>query len=199
MAHKKALLDKFYLSTGSSDSSDCRSPVFDGRNWLIPETSSSQAANTSEEDPDVQGNNHPGMISSNNQRNPPPSTSGTQIQPANFQEVEGSDSNWKNFQTDTSPPSTTKTSGSSGVTVPFLGTSAHPITPSSSSDAINTNEVVPQEEMAQHEESSDETIIVTSTPVRGDPLLPEKRRHGDRIWELNAFCNIGRRIKSRDK
>ena len=60
MAHKKALLGKFYLassSTTSSDSSsDCRSPIHDGSRWFIPETSMSDEGkkNTQkEEDPDT--------------------------------------------------------------------------------------------------------------------------------------------------
>ena len=36
MAHKKILLTK-YLS--GNESSDCRSPRHDGKNWFIPETS----------------------------------------------------------------------------------------------------------------------------------------------------------------
>ena len=38
MAHKKAILEKFQED---SESSECRSPRHDGRNWYIPATSSS--------------------------------------------------------------------------------------------------------------------------------------------------------------
>ena len=36
MAHKKNLLTKYLSGT---ESSDCRSPTHDGKNWFIPETS----------------------------------------------------------------------------------------------------------------------------------------------------------------
>ena len=36
MAHKKNLLTKYLSGT---ESSDCRSPRHDGKNWFIPETS----------------------------------------------------------------------------------------------------------------------------------------------------------------
>ena len=36
MAHKKSLLTKYLSGT---ESSDCRSPRHDGKNWFIPETS----------------------------------------------------------------------------------------------------------------------------------------------------------------
>ena len=38
MAHKKSLLTKYLSGT---ESSDCRSPRHDGKNWFIPETSQS--------------------------------------------------------------------------------------------------------------------------------------------------------------
>ena len=152
MAHKKTILDKFYLSSGSSESSDCRSPRFDGRNWLIPETSSSHPEKSSEEDQEGQANPPPGINSSINQQNPQQSTSGVNVNIPNktqWKEDDGNDSSskWKNFPTDTSPGSgveSKKNSGSSGMTVPFLGTSVHPITASSSSEYNNLNPDTPQ-------------------------------------------------------
>ena len=41
MAHKKSLLTKYLSGT---ESSDCRSPRHDGKNWFIPETSPSCAS-----------------------------------------------------------------------------------------------------------------------------------------------------------
>ena len=48
MAHKKSLLTK-YLS--GNESSDCRSPRHDGKNWFIPETSLSGPSEAENRDP----------------------------------------------------------------------------------------------------------------------------------------------------
>ena len=202
IAHKKAILDKFILasSSASSDSSgDCRSPIHNGSRWLIPETSLSDEGNKKkekEEDPDKKN------------AQDKPSTSSAGIQPqlvlaqnqdeeekvhqekkqqstVEFTEDTNSSENCKLFPTDTSPVSTSqskKDSSSSGVTVPFLGTEAHPITASSSSSSekegttgFNTPPSTKATQVISTKiEHSDETIIITSTPIRSHP--PKFRR-----------------------
>ena len=42
MAHKKSLLNKFFTDhEDTNDSASSRSPVHDGRTWIIPETTHS--------------------------------------------------------------------------------------------------------------------------------------------------------------
>ena len=141
MAHKKALLGKFYLassSTTSSDSSsDCRLPIHDGSRWLIPETSMSDEGkkNTQkEEDPDIdKRENHPSTSTAgiqhqfNLQQNQHQETS--KVKERKNERVLGSNkdtnssSNWKFFPTDNSLVSTSlsnKHTTSSRVTVPFF-------------------------------------------------------------------------------
>ena len=168
MAHKKALLDKF-KSEVSSDTSDCRSPRFDGTNWFIPETSFSENSQSkSGEDPD----NRP--TTSNYQKpsqvNRQKSEIGVDdISPTSPRKNTTEDtSEWKNFYTGNSK----LTSSGSVSTVPFLGTSAHPITASSSQSPqfIQTPLGSNEAEVGQNEyEDPDDTIIVTSTPVKNNP------------------------------
>ena len=128
MAHKKTLLDKFKAEV-SSDTSDCRSPRYDGTSWFIPETSLSENSQSkSWEDPE----NRP--TTSNVQKplevNSRKSTSGIDDISPNVPTDNATEntSKWKNFYTDNS----NLTSSGSVSTVPFFGTFAHPITVSSS-------------------------------------------------------------------
>ena len=161
MAHKKSLLTK-YLS-GNESNSDCRSPRHDGRAWFIPETSLSAPS-------DPESRNaipvNPGTWS-NGQQNldqvdtnlPKPSDNkeeSTTSDGPNFPEdkefsskeenhsVErnlSTPSSGENFPEDNSI-STQKKSTSDG-TIPYLGTQAHPIEPSSSpSDGKISTEVI---------------------------------------------------------
>ena len=192
MAHKKALLGKFYLassSTTSSDSSsDCRSPIHDGSRWFIPETSMSDEGkkNTQkEEDPDTYNRENQPSTSAAGiqphfdlQQNQHQQTSEvkerkTEIVLGSNQETNSS-SNWKVFPTDNSLVSTSlsnKDTTSSGLTVPFLGTEAHPITASSTSSEgkETTGFNTPPITIPMNTEDSEETIIVTSTPIRSNP------------------------------
>ena len=211
MAHKKTILNKFELE---SDSSDCSSPRHDGQNWYIPETSLSEdikKTNTSEEDPDVfvnpstssQGNSNQITIQKQSKTSPT-----IPIQPPKKRDVQpetNSSGSWKYFNTDDFPISgleeSKKNSSSSCATVPFLGTTIHPITATSSSQssentrAFNTGNSGKSTEAffpkETNEESDDTIIIVTSTPVKSDPPS-QKIRYGNRFRGLSPtpFTNI---------
>ena len=202
MAHKKAILDKFILassSTSSDSSGDCRSPIHNGSRWLIPETSLSDEGNKKkqqEEDPDNKNTQHKASTSSagiqpqllfpqNQDEEKKLPQEKQQQRTVEFTEDTNSSEKWKLFHTDTSPVSTSqskKNSSSSSVTVPFLGTEAHPITASSSSfsekewtTGFNTPpSTKPTQVISTEIEDSDEIIIVTSTPIRSNP--PKLRR-----------------------
>ena len=215
MAHKKAILDKFILAssaTSSGSSSDCRSPVHDGSRWLIQETSTSDEGNhkkQEEEDPDQTIPQHPPSTFSRNSQ----ASSSTGIPPqdsltANQNEEEevvyekkskptsqlnqetNSSSDWRNFKTDNSPISTDlskKNTSSSGLTVPFLGTQAHPITADSSSVSEQegtTGFKTPPFTRGPEIEDSDQTIIVTSTPIRGSQAKLRKSEVEKKGWDL---------------
>ena len=116
MAHKKTLLDKF-KSEVSSDTSDCRSPRYDGTRWFIPETSLSEnSQSTSGEDPE----NTP--TTSNVQKplevNSRKSTSGIDDISPNIptDNARENTSKWNNFHTDNSK----LTSSGSVQLFPFL-------------------------------------------------------------------------------
>ncbi|MCG8622005.1 MAG: hypothetical protein MJE68_08435 [Proteobacteria bacterium] len=168
MAHKKLFLGKFLgESSSSSDSRSSRSLIHDGTNWYIPETTTTTSENEMVEDP---GNR--------------PIQSGAGNRPIQSGAEEESKGSGKNFYTDNSsisPP--TSKSEASDKTVPFLGTSAHPITATGSSSlstedldnipirtppSSKTTEVLSAQGF--EDDQSDETIIiVTSTPVKSDP------------------------------
>lgn len=187
MAHKKSILEKFI---NESDSSDCRSPVHNGRTWLIPETSASEVENnTQEEDPQQISNITPSQdmstkhnIMSNSPIGDIPSANQPGEDPGNT--GNSSTSTRGNFPTDNSPLTSNQSENqeirnSSGSTVPFLGTSAHPITASSEDGTSGEKESVPVNtppssrptEVGNTSEIEDleETIIITSTPVHSDP------------------------------
>ena len=166
MAHKKTLLDKF-KSEVSSDTSDCRSPRYDGTSWFIPDTSLSENSQSkSGEDPE----NRP--TTSNVQKplevNSRKSTSGIDDISSNIPTDNATEntSKWNNFYTDNSK----LTSSGLVSTVPFFGTFAHPITSSQSSQFIPTPSGSNETEADKNEEEDPHgTIIVTSTPVKDNP------------------------------
>ena len=195
MAYKKSILEKFQ---DDSESSDCRSPRHDWRNWYIPATSSSDENpknQTSEEDPGVEVT-HSTSRQGGQGISPSSNIQSTTLRIAhlappkkrfwgNFPSTDSS-SSWRNFKTDDSPVSTsnsTNNSKSSTATVPFLGTAAHPITASStsSSDGGGGFETGPSgkstEVFSNNQDTStdsEKTVIVTSTPLKSDPPPPEK-------------------------
>ena len=127
MAHKKLFLGKFLgESSSSSDSRSSRSLIHDGTNWYIPETTTTTSENEMVEDP----GDKPNQSGSGNR----PIQSGACNIPIESGAEEESKGSGKNFYTDNSsisPP--TSKSEASDKTVPFLGTSAHPITATGSS------------------------------------------------------------------
>ena len=168
MAHKKALLDKF-KSEVSSDTSDYRSPRFDGTNWFIPETSLSENSQSKygedpENRPTTLNFQKPSEVNSQESEIGVDDISPTSPREDTTEHI----SEWKNVHTDNSK----LTSSGSVSTVPFLGTSAHPITASSSQSAqfIPTASGSNEAEVGKNEdEDPDDTIIVTSTPVKNNP------------------------------
>ena len=194
MAHKKSLLTK-YLS-GNESNSDCRSPRHDGRAWFIPGTSLSgpsepENRNAIPVNPGTCSNAHE-TINQVDTNVPKPSgkkEENTTSQSDNFQEdnqvslnqenqsVEknkSTPSSRENFPEDNSI-STQKKSTSDG-TIPYLGTQAHPIEPSSSaSDGKRSTEVITggTTDIINVTDSSSTTtdeeftlVQVTSTPLK---------------------------------
>ena len=215
MAHKKAILDKFILassSTSSDSSSDCRSPVHNGSRWLIPEISLSDEGNKKkEQDEDPDQNIPQDKPSTSSTGIQAPSSTGIQPQLSlarnrneeeqvvqekkskgsiEFNQETNSSSEWKNFPTDTSPVSTSqskKDTNSSGLTVPFLGTEAHPITADSSSLSEKegtTGFNTPASTRGTECEDSDQTIIVTSTPIKGNQPKLRRSEVETKAWDL---------------
>ena len=179
MAHKKAILNKFISDPEPSEDSDNRSANFDGRGWTIPETSISDIQSH------LQTEIQPGPSTGNQdqQLNPSSSSSKSAI-----------------FKTDNSPISTDETpqplvrprtifietssnnniqsTSSNEGTIPILGTSLHPIQPTSDSSIAlgttasdKTTEIVitSGSEPGPNPQQLEDTIVVTSTPVKSDP------------------------------
>ena len=179
MAHKKAILNKFISDPEPSEDSDNRSAIFDGRGWTIPETSISDIQSH------LQTEIQPGPSTGNQdeQLNPSSSSSKSAI-----------------FKTDNSPISTDETpqplvrprtifietssnndiqlTSSNEGTIPILGTSLHPIQPTSDSSIAlgttasdKTTEIVitSGSEPGPNPQQLEDTIVVTSIPVKSDP------------------------------
>ena len=165
---QKSLLDKF-KSEVSSDTSDCRSPRYDGTSWFIPDTSLSENSQSkSGEDPEKTPTTS--KVQKPLEVNSRKSTSGIDDMSPNIPTDNATESTrkWKNFYTDNSK----LTSSGSVSTVPFFGTFAHPITASSSqsSQFIPTPSGSNEAEAGKNEEQDPHgTIIVTSTPVKDNP------------------------------
>ena len=192
MVHKKAILAKFI---NDSSSSDCRSPIHNGMTWLIPETSpSSENENNSQEEDPGQMSNYPApptrSRNDNITSNPPAGDSRNTEQPVNKSAEDpgnpknSSSSSRGNFLTDNSPLTSHQSPNqgiinSSGSTLAFLGTSAHPITVSSETGTPGSDKSIPlitppssrptEIGNSSEVEDLDETIIITSTPVHSDP------------------------------
>ena len=194
MAHKKSLLTK-YLS-GNESNSNCRSPRHDGRAWFIPETSLSAPS-------DPESRNAIPVNSgtcSNGQQNlnqvdtnvPKPSDKKEETTTSdcqNFSEDkefsskeenhsvernQSTPSSGENFPEDNSI-STQKKSTSDG-TIPYLGTQAHPIEPSSSpshgkisTEVITggTTDIINVTDSSSTATEEEFTLVqVTSTPLK---------------------------------
>ena len=156
MAHKKAILEKFI---NDSSPSDWRSPIHNRMTWLIPETSaSSENENNSQEEDPGQMSNYPApptrSTNDNITSNPPAGDSRNAEQPVNKPGEDpenprnSSSSSRGNFPTDISPLTSHQSPNqgiinSSGSTLAFLGTSAHPITASSETGTPGSDKNIP--------------------------------------------------------
>ena len=122
MAHKKSLLTKYLSGT---ESSDCRSPRHDGKNWFIPETSLS---GPSEPENRNTLNVNPVNPGTSNQQQEEKSTSGGEKFPEDNQDdssggiPDATPSPGEKFPEDNSG-----TQSTSEGTIPYLGTEVHPI------------------------------------------------------------------------
>ena len=169
MAHKKNLLSKYLSGT---ESSDCRSPRHDGKNWFIPETSLS---GPSEPENRNTLNVNPGT---SNQEQEEKSTSGGEKFPEDNQDdssggiPDATPSSGEKFPEDNSG-----TESTSEGTIPYLGTEVHPIEALSSGSPpsdVPTTEVLSggTTEVISVTDSSTTTdeeytfVPVTSTPVK---------------------------------
>ena len=183
ITHKKSLLTKYLSST---ESSDCRSPRHDGKNWFIPETSLSG----------------PSEPENRNTLNVNPGTS-------NQQEEEKSRSRGEKFLEDNlddisvTVPDTTPSSGekfpedksgtksTSEGTIPYLGTEVDPIqsfssgSPSSDGHTTQvisggTTEVISVTDSSTTTDEEYTYVPVTSTPVKKNaPAFLDKNGTGD--------------------
>ena len=161
MAHKKSLLTK-YLS-GNESNSDCRSPRHDGRAWFIPETSLSapsdpESRNAIPVNPGTCSNGHQNLnqvdtnvpkpshrkeetTTSDGDNFPEDKKFSSKEENHSVERNQSTPSSGENFPEDNSI-STQKKLTSDG-TIPYLGTQAHPIEPSSSpSDRKISTEVI---------------------------------------------------------
>ena len=194
MAHKKSLLTK-YLS-GNESNSDYRSPRHDGRAWLIPETSLSGPSEPENRNaiPVNQGTSSNGhqtfnQLDTNLQKGSGKKQETTTSEGDNLPEDKQVSSSEENqfVEMNKSTPSsgekfpednsisTHKKSTSDG-TIPYLGTEAHPIKPSSSpSDGKSSTEVITggTTDIINVTDSSSTTteeeftlVQVTSTPLK---------------------------------
>ena len=198
MAHKKSLLTKF-LSDNESNS-DCRSPRHDGRAWFIPETSLSapsdpESRNAIPVNPGTCSNVHQ-TINQVDTNVPKPSDKKEETTTSdgdNFPEDkkisskeenhsvernQSTPSSGENFPEDNSI-STQKKSTSDG-TIPYLGTQAHPIEPSSSpsdwkisTEVITggTTDIINVTDSSSTATEEEFTLVqVTSTPLKKKAL-----------------------------
>ena len=170
MSFKKGLLTKFLSEPeDTEDSERDRSPVHNGRTWIIPETSSS------EQEKEIGKKNEKAK---NEEEEVRPSTSGFQTKGKDT-----SSSKSAIFKTDNSsvsPPTPprpiprryiletsskivneTTTTTSNERTIPIMGTSLNPIEPPTSGSAIEISTTTDKSE------ESDINRVLTSTPVKG--------------------------------
>ena len=194
MAHKKSLLTK-YLS-GNESNSDCRSPRHDGRAWFIPETSLSapsdpESRNAIPVNPGTCSNGHQNLnqVDTNVPKPSHRKEETTTSDGGNFPEDkefsskeenhsvernQSTPSSGENFPEDNSI-STQKKSTSDG-TIPYLGTQAHPIEPSSSpshgkisAEVITggTTDIINVTDSSSTATEEEFTLVqVTSTPLK---------------------------------
>ena len=119
MAHKKSLLTKYLSGT---ESSDCRSPRHDGKNWFIPETSLS---GPSEPENRNTLNVNPGT---SNQQEEEKSTSGGEKFPEdNLDDISVTVPDTTPSSGEKFPEDKSGTKSTSEGTIPYLGTEVHPI------------------------------------------------------------------------
>ena len=183
MAHKKSLLTKYLSGT---ESSDCRSPRHDGKNWFIPETSLS---GPSEPENRNTLNVNPGT---SNQQEEEKSTSGGEKFPEdNLDHISVKVPDTTPSSGEKFPEDKSGTKSTSEGTIPYLGTEVHPIEPFSSGSPPSdghTTQVISggTTELISVTYSSTTTdeeytyVPVTSTPVKENaPAFLHKNGTGD--------------------
>ena len=160
MAHKKSFLTKYLSGT---ESSDCRSPRHDGKNWFIPETSLS---GPSEPENRNTLNVNPGT---SNQQEEEKSTSGGEKFPEdNLDDISVRGPDTTPFSGEKFPEDKSGTKSISEGTIPYLGTEVHPIEAFSSGSPPSSTD----EEYTY--------VPVTSTPVKKNaPAFLDKNGTGD--------------------
>ena len=185
MAHKKSLLTK-YLS--GNESSDCRSPRHDGKNWFIPETSLS---GPSEPENTNTLNVNPVNPGTSNQQQEEKSTSGGEKFPEDNQDhSSGGIPHTTPSSGEKFPEDNSGTESTSKGTIPYLGTDVHPIEAFSSGSPpsdVHTTQVISggTTEVISVTDSSTTTdeeytfVPVTSTPVKKNaPAFVDKNGSG---------------------
>ena len=183
MAHKKSLLTKYLSGT---ESSDCRSPRHDGKNWFIPETSLS---GPSEPENRNTLNVNPGT---SNQQEKEKSTSGGEKFPDdNLDDISVTVPDTTPSSGEKFPEDKSGTKSASEGTIPYLGTEVHPIEAfSSGSPPSNghttqvisggTTEVISVIDSSTTTDEEYTYVPVTSTPVKKNaPAFLDKNETGD--------------------
>ena len=169
MVHKKSLLTKYLSGT---ESSDCRSPRHDGKNWFIPETSLS---GPSEPENRNTLNVNPGT---SNQKEEEKSTSGDEKFPEdNLDDISVTVPDTTPSSGEKFPEDKSGTKSTSEGTIPYLGTEVHPIEAFSSGSPPSdghttqvisggTTEVISVTDSSTTTDEEYTYVPVTLTPVK---------------------------------
>ena len=186
MAHKKNLLTKYLSGT---ESSDCRSPRHDGKNWFIPETSLSGPSEP--ENLNTQNVNPVNHGTSNKQQEKKSTSGGEKSPEDNHDHSSGGIPDTTPSSGEKFPEDNSGTESTSEGTIPYLGTEVHPIEALSSgspSSDVHTTQVISggTTEVIRLTDSSTTTdeeytfVPVTSTPVKKNaPAFVDKNGSGD--------------------
>ena len=183
MAHKKSLLTKYLSGT---ESSDCRSPIHDGKNWFIPETSLS---GPSEPENRNTLNVNPGT--SNQQEEEKATSRGEKFPEDNLDDISVTVPDTTPSSGEKFPEDKSGTKSISEGTIPYLGTEVHPIEAFSSGSSPSdghttqvisggTTEVISVTDSSTTTDEEYTYVPVTSTPVKKNaPAFLDKNGTGD--------------------
>ena len=118
MAHKKSLLTKYLSGT---ESSDCRSPTHDGKNWFIPETSLSGPC-----EPENRNTLNVNPGTSNQQEEEKSTSRGGKFPEDNLDDISVTVPDTRPSSGEKFPEDKSGTKSTSQGTIPYLGTEVHP-------------------------------------------------------------------------